>query len=142
MKKLKKLSKFKAVALVLALVLGLSLVGTGAAFAAGTFTVHTTTVSGTVSEAITISCTAGDGSWLAGVWTVTAYPNEVKTLTLRASNAGSADIVITVAETSGNIAGCGDYNAPAGSFVDVTLTWTVPSDATPDTYLYDITFKR
>ena len=142
MKKLRQLGKFKSFSLVMMLVLGLALIGTTTAYAAGTFTVHTTTVKATVNEALSVSLVSGEGTWDGGTWTVAAYPNEIKTLVLKVSNVGSVDIVVSVGESTGKITGVGNYNVPAGNSVDVTLTWAVPSDEPAGTQTFYVTFNR
>jgi hypothetical protein len=146
---MKKFSKIKIATLVFAFVLGLSMIGTGIAGAAGYFNFHTTTATVTVNEALTVSCIGGDGAWVSpsghpevGTWTVIAYPGETKTLYLRISNVGGASLVATVGEISGTLSGTGDYTVPAGSYVDVTLTLVEGSSVTPGTYSYTITFLR
>jgi len=123
------------------LVLGLALIGTTTAYAAGTFTVHTTTVSATVNEALSVSLVSGEG-WSDGTWTVNAYPNDTNTLVLKVSNKGTVDIVVSVGESTGKITGVGNYKVPSTGSVDVTLTWAVPSDEPAGTQTFYVTFNR
>ena len=144
---MKKFGTFKVAALVLTLVLALTLVGVGGAFAAGSFKVHETTVSATISEAFTVSYDNGQGTWVPSgstyPWTVNAYPGETKTLNLKIDNAGSADLGAYVAESSGVIGGVGYYTVLAGGSVVVPLTWTIAADATPGgPYTLYVTIKR
>ena len=126
---MKKLGKFKVLALVLTLILALTMVGTGVAFAL--HTAHTTVVAGEVYEAFTVSVVSGDGTWDGGSWVVKAYPGETKTLVLKVSNAGSVALGATVSTDSATVTGSGWYSVPALGSVDITFTWVVPTDAIP-----------
>ena len=87
---------------VISLVLAATLVVGGASAAVlllgGTGTV-------TVQEAITITAstptqgTVGGNSWSAMTWSVSTYPGETKTLTVKLTNVGTAGIPVTIALT-------------------------------------------
>lgn len=140
---MRKISKLKFFTVALTLVLGLTMVGAGIAGAAtGGFQFHSTTANVEVDEALSVSCVGGDGLWTTGTWSVSAYPGETKSITLRITNSGSADIVATVGESTGILSGIGDYTVPASGYVDVSLSLKVGVSVPPSTYTYYITFQR
>jgi len=140
---LKKFGTFKVAALVLTLVLALTLVGVGGAFAAGAFPVHTTTLQGSVSEAFTISGVSGNG-WNGATWTVSAKPGETATLVLNIHNSASVDLLAYVAVSSGCavVTGPGDVWVPAGGDKQVSFSWTVDPSSQIGTCTNTITISR
>jgi len=79
----------------IAVALVASIAITGAAYAAVTLLSGTATV--TVNEAITITGdTPIDGTWDGTTWTISTYPGETRTLTLKIVNAGSIGIPVTI----------------------------------------------
>ena len=148
---LKKIRSFRKITLVLSLLVALTVVGLGGAALAGSFTVHTTVLSGTVSEAITVNVDgiSSDGQWQYltpnWVWTQPGQPCEAKFLTLEVSN--SADVPITVLPAV--TAGCpdmaisaGPYSVLAGDTMDITFTWNVNCSSPVGTCTSNITISR
>jgi hypothetical protein len=99
MKKFKKFikSKWHGIPLgAIAIALVASMAVTGSAYAAVTLLSGTASV--TVNEAIVITgSTPTDGTWDGTTWTISTYPGETETLTLKITNAGSIGIPVTIA---------------------------------------------
>ena len=133
----------KKLLLILLSVVIIGVISAGGALAYRHFTAN---VSATVSEPISWSCIAGDGVWDSGTWTVSLYPAESKSLTLRFFNLSSVDIIQTVAHNNpyGNISlsGGGVYTVPGSGFVDVTFLLTTNQSLSPGTYSYVINVDR
>ena len=142
--------KVLGIALVVALSLGI--IGTGVAYAYG-YIFHTATANIQVNESLSVSCDSATGVWAIspdgkiGTWTVTAYPGDTQTLTLRITNSGDAALWANVGgswigSSCGTISGMGDYAVPVGNYVIVPIVLSVDPSVVPGAYVYTVTFQR
>jgi len=126
----KFLRRFKKSTLIVTLVLALTIIGAGSAFAY--YNAHTTTLHGNVQEAFTVTCTGGTGDWDGHIWSVDTYPGETEFITLRVANAGSATLTAFVSAT-GNCSPLSgylpSYSVAGGGNQDITFLWVVDSSS-------------
>jgi len=96
-----------------------------------------------LTKDISITKVSGDGTWTACTWTVSAYPGETKTLTLRVSNTAKTSSTVLITTTGGvqTLTGAGTYIIPSKGTKDVTITWNVSPSAIPNTYTGKITLS-
>jgi hypothetical protein len=104
----------------------------------------------TVHECFSVSCVGGDGYYDSGTrtWTVSMYPGETKSLTLRVTNAASVAIPITLTATEGYTSIDAAWapaggSVPANSYYDFILTVTATAGAVPELdYTIPLTISR
>jgi hypothetical protein len=126
------------------------LVIVGGVFAAGYF-FWEGTANISVVESMTVAAIAqtGGGTWDAGTktWAVSMKPSEVKTLTLRVTNTGTAPLLITPT-IAGVVAGLTPSFTPGGpipggAFYDFVFTMTASGSVAPGgPYGFIIGFTR
>lgn len=142
----KFLRRFKKSTLIVTLVLALTLIGAGSVYAY--YTVHTTTVQGTVNEAFSIAGATGDGAWaqsgMSGTWTVPGFPGDTKTLNLVIANAASVALnaTVTITGNCSDMTGAGIYSVPAFGTAPVNIVWVVNVSSPPGTCVSTVNISR
>jgi len=146
---LKKIRSFRKITLVLSLLVALTVVGLGGAALAGSFTVHTATLQGTVIEAFTVTGSTTDGVWApisgtAGTWTLNGVAGNIETLHLTITSISSASLDAKIAITGGcdDVSGDGTFAVPALSTIYRDIVWTVANDSPPGLCTSNITVSR
>ena len=96
-----------------------------------------------LTKDITITYVSGDGTYKCNTWTVSAYPNETKTITLRISNTAKTSSIVKVAIVGGmpTLTGSGNYTVPAKGYKDIKFVWSVNPSVVPNSYRGYITIS-
>jgi hypothetical protein len=96
-----------------------------------------------LTKDLTITYINGDGIYKDNTWTVSAYPNETKVITLRISNSAKTSAIVQVSVTGNisNLTGEGKYTIAAKGFKDITFTWVVSSSIIPNRYTGYVTIS-
>jgi hypothetical protein len=150
---LKKIRSFRKITLALSLLLALTVVGIGGAALAGTFTVHTATLQGTVVEAFTVtgSTDGGNGYWApttgvntSGLWTVEGIIGNTYTLHLVITSISSVPLNAIVGITPGcdGVTGEGTFLVPALGDYHQDIVWKVANGSTLGLCTSNITISR
>jgi hypothetical protein len=94
-----------------------------------------------LTKDLTVTKVSGDGTWTACTWTVSAYPGETKSITIKVTNTAktSSTVLITTSGEVQTLTGAGTYIVPAKGSKDITITWNVSPSAIPNTYTGKIT---
>lgn len=143
----KYFSRFKKSTLILALILAITVISAGGVYAY--YTVHTSTMQGTVVEAFTVAGSTTDGTWTptsptAGVWTVTGIPGNTLNLFLAIANSASVPLnaYVTISGNCSDVSGAGTYVIPASGLNTVTISWAVNASSVPGLCVNTINISR